>query len=41
MPRHPRMVGLRHIVHDEVDDRFMLGGNFLDGDWRLLKQHTI
>ena len=28
---HPRMVGLRHIVHDEADDRFMLGGNFLRG----------
>ena len=27
----PRMVGLRHIVHDEADDRFMLGGNFLRG----------
>ncbi|MCY3832915.1 MAG: amidohydrolase family protein [Chloroflexi bacterium] len=29
--RHPRLVGLRHIVHDEADDRFMLGGNFLRG----------
>ena len=28
---HPRMVGVRHIVHDEADDRFMLGGSFLDG----------
>ena len=28
---HPRMVGVRHIVHDESDDRFMLGGNFLQG----------
>lgn len=28
---HPRMVGVRHIVHDERDDRFMLGGNFLRG----------
>lgn len=27
----PRMVGVRHIVHDEADDRFMLGGNFLRG----------
>ncbi len=27
----PRLVGLRHIVHDEADDRFMLGGNFLQG----------
>lgn len=28
---HPRLSGLRHIVHDESDDRFMLGGNFLQG----------
>ena len=28
---HPRMVGVRHIVHDEADDRFMLGGSFLQG----------
>ena len=28
---HPYLVGLRHIVHDEADDRFMLGGNFLRG----------
>ena len=32
---HPRMVGVRHIVHDEADDRFMLGGSFLDGLARL------
>ena len=28
---HPRLVGVRHIVHDEADDRFMLGGTFLHG----------
>ena len=32
---HPRLVGIRHIVHDEADDRFMLGGNFLRGLARL------
>ncbi len=32
---HPRMVGVRHIVHDEADDRFMLGGNFLRGMAKL------
>ncbi len=32
---HPRMVGVRHIVHDEADDRFMLGGNFLRGLTKL------
>ncbi len=37
---HPRMVGVRHIVHDEADDRFMLGGNFLRGMARL-KQHDL
>ncbi len=28
---HPRLVGVRHIVHDEADDHFMLGGSFLEG----------
>ena len=28
---HPNLVGVRHIVQDEADDRFMLGGNFLRG----------
>lgn len=28
---HPRFVGLRHIVHDEADDRFMLSSGFLRG----------
>ena len=37
---HPRMVGVRHIVHDEVDDRFMLGGGFLDG-LAQLTQHNL
>ncbi len=37
---HPRLVGLRHIVHDEVDDRFMLGGSFLDG-LALLNQYKL
>ncbi|MDE2818632.1 MAG: amidohydrolase family protein [Chloroflexota bacterium] len=37
---HPRLVGLRHIVHDEIDDRFMLGGGFLDG-LALLNQYKL
>ena len=37
---HPRMVGVRHIVHDEGDDRFMLGGGFLDG-LALLNQYKL
>ncbi|MCY3831364.1 MAG: amidohydrolase family protein [Chloroflexi bacterium] len=32
---HPRLSGIRHIVHDEADDRFMLGGNFLRGMAKL------
>lgn len=28
---HPKFVGVRHIVHDEANDRFMLGGGFLRG----------
>lgn len=37
---HPRLVGVRHIVHDEGDDRFMLGGSFLDG-LALLNQYQL
>jgi L-fuconolactonase len=29
--RHPRFVGVRHIVQGEPDDRFLLGRQFLDG----------
>lgn len=28
---HPRLVGVRHVVHDEPDDRFMLRTDFLRG----------
>lgn len=37
---HPRLVGVRHIVHDEADDRFMLGGNFLRG-LAALQQYNL
>ncbi len=36
----PGLSGLRHIVHDEADDRFMLGGNFLRG-LAALKQYDL
>ena len=36
----PHLSGLRHIVHDEADDRFMLGGNFLRG-LAALKQYDL
>ncbi len=29
--RHPRLVGARHVVHDEPDVRFMLNDDFLRG----------
>jgi len=28
---HPRLVGVRHVVHDEPDDDFMLGADFQRG----------
>ena len=28
---HPRFVGVRHVVHDESDDRFLLGAEFRRG----------
>jgi len=32
---HPRLVGVRHVVHDEPDDRFMLRPEFRRGIARL------
>ena len=31
LARHPRFVGVRHVVQDEADDDFMLGADFLRG----------
>jgi len=28
---HPKLKGIRHVVHDEADDRFMMQPAFLDG----------
>jgi L-fuconolactonase len=33
--RHPKLVGVRHVVHDEPDDRFMLLPEFRRGIGRL------
>jgi L-fuconolactonase len=33
--KHPRLVGVRHVVHDEPDDRFMLGADFRRGIGQL------
>jgi L-fuconolactonase len=32
---HPKMVGVRHVVHDEADDEFMLQAGFMKGIARL------
>lgn len=32
---HPKFVGVRHVVQDEPDDRFMLGADFLRGIGKL------
>lgn len=37
---HPKLVGVRHVVHDEPDDNFMLRGNFLSGISKL-QQHSL
>jgi len=34
---HPKLVGVRHVVHDEPDDHFMLNANFLRGIAALAK----
>lgn len=33
--KHPKFVGVRHVVQDEADDRFMLGNEFVRGIERL------
>jgi L-fuconolactonase len=33
--RHPKLVGVRHVVHDEPDDSFLLRGDFRAGIGRL------
>ncbi len=35
LARHPKFRGVRHVVQDEPDDRFMLKQSFLDGLARL------
>jgi len=37
--RHPKFCGVRHILHDEPDDRFMLREDFVRGLSCLAKHH--
>ena len=32
--KHPKLVGVRHIVQGEPDDRFMLSGLVTEADWK-------
>lgn len=36
---HPKLVGVRHVVQDEPDDRFVLGEAFLRGMGKLAKHN--
>jgi len=38
--RHPRFTGIRHVIHDEADDNFMLGESFLNGIG-LLREYDL
>jgi L-fuconolactonase len=40
LARHPKFVGVRHVVQDEPDDRFLLGASFCEGI-RLLKDFDL
>jgi L-fuconolactonase len=40
LAQHPRFVGVRHVVQDEPDDRFMLRPGFLNG-LSLLRKHKL
>lgn len=35
--KNPKLVGVRHVVHDEPDDQFLLGPEFRQGIARLLE----
>lgn len=37
LARHPRFAGVRHVVQDEPDDRFLLGADFLRGVGKLAR----
>lgn len=38
---HPRMVGVRHVIHDEPDDNFLFRPAFLNGIEKLQKYDLI
>jgi len=38
--KHAKLVGVRHVIHDEPNDDFMLGKNFLNGI-RLLEKYKL
>ena len=38
---HPKLVGVRHVVHDEPDDAFMLGTAFNHGIRRLARYRLV
>ena len=38
---HPKLVGVRHVVHDEADDEFMLGAAFQRGISRLASRGLV
>jgi len=37
LSRHPKFRGVRHVVHDEPDDRFMMHEDFIRGTGKLKK----
>jgi L-fuconolactonase len=38
--QNPKFVGVRHVIHDEPDDKFMLGDDFMRGI-ALVKKHDL
>jgi L-fuconolactonase len=38
---HPKLVGIRHVIHDEPDDDFMLRQDFIRGIWMLRTYHLV
>jgi L-fuconolactonase len=38
---HPGLVGVRHVIHDEPDDDFMLRPDFMQGIGQLERHHLV
>lgn len=41
LSKYPKLCGVRHVVQDEPDDRFMLGADFIEGICQLAARNLV